>query len=216
MRELFQTFYQQADPEQAVKMSAYMKGNFPFLGISTPLRRQLSKDFLKEAKRKGKIDWAFVEECWQMAEREFQYLATDYLETMQVYLTEDDLPSLKQLVVTKSWWDTVDSLDRTIGNINFPSPAVDQTMLAWSISDNIWLRRIAIDHQLLRKEKTKEELLEAILVNNLNQSDFFINKAMGWALRDYSKTNPAWVRQFIADYQLDLSPLTIREGSKYL
>ncbi|MGZ7184140.1 DNA alkylation repair protein, partial [Streptococcus pyogenes] len=102
----------------------------------------------------------------------------------------DDIPNLRQLVISKSWWDTVDSLDRTIGNINFPSSEIDQIMLDWSTDDNFWLRRIAIDHQLLRKDRMKTALLEKILVNNLNQSEFFINKAMGWILRDYSKTNP--------------------------
>ena len=89
-------------------------------------------------------------------------------------------------------------------------------MLDWSTDDNFWLRRVAIDHQLLRKEKTKTDLLEKILVNNLHQTEFFINKAMGWSLRDYSKTNPDWVRDFIARNREGLSNLTIREASKYI
>lgn len=89
-------------------------------------------------------------------------------------------------------------------------------MLAWSKADNIWLRRVAINHQLLRKEKTKQALLKRILLNNLNQTEFFINKAMGWILRDYSKTNPDWVRAFISENEAGLSKLTIREAKKYL
>ena len=138
------------------------------------------------------------------------------MRALQKYLTLADVPKLRQLVITKSWWDTVDSLDRTIGNIEFPSQEIDQIMLDWSMDENIWLRRIAIDHQLLRKDKMKTDLLEKILVNNLNQREFFINKAMGWILRDYSKTNPDWVCDFIDRYQDGLSRLTIREGSKYL
>jgi 3-methyladenine DNA glycosylase AlkD len=89
-------------------------------------------------------------------------------------------------------------------------------MLAWSVDDNIWLRRIAIDHQLLRKEKTDTALLEAIIENNFGQKEFFINKAIGWSLRDYSKTNPEWVRAFVEKYRDKLAPLSIKEASKYI
>ena len=126
------------------------------------------------------------------------------------------MPKLKELAQTKSWWDTIDNLDRTIGNIEFPSEILNQTMLKWSKDNNIWLRRIAIDHQLLRKNKTNTVLLEQILLNNLEHGEFFINKAMGWALRDYSKTNPDWVREFVAKYRESLSSLTLKEANKYL
>ena len=158
-KTLIQTFYDHADQERAHAMAAYMRDQFPFLGLSTPLRRQLEKDFIKESKASKAVDWVFVEELWELPEREFQYAACDYLRAMQIFLTEADLPRLKQLVVTKSWWDTTDSLDRTIGKINFPSSIVDATMLEWSSDDNFWLRRVAIDHQLLRKDKMKTNLL---------------------------------------------------------
>ncbi len=89
-------------------------------------------------------------------------------------------------------------------------------MLEWSSDDNFWLRRVAIDHQLLRKDKMKTNLLEKILINNLNQSEFFINKAIGWILRDYSKTNPDWVRTFIEKHKNQMANLSIKEASKYL
>ena len=93
---------------------------------------------------------------------------------------------------------------------------MNAVLLDWSQSDNIWLRRVAIDHQLLRKEKTDTALLEQILRNNLGQTEFFINKAIGWALRDYSKTNPEWVKNFIRQHHGKMAPLSIREASKYL
>ncbi|CQR24670.1 DNA alkylation repair enzyme [Streptococcus varani] len=209
-------FYEARNPEQAVQMEAYMRHQFPFLGIQTSKRRQLSKDFISLSKADKAIDWEFVSELWNLEEREFQYFATDYLRDLQQFLTVDDIPNLRQLVISKSWWDTVDSLDRTIGNINFPSSEIDQIMLDWSTDDNFWLRRIAIDHQLLRKDRMKTALLEKILVNNLDQSEFFINKAMGWILRDYSKTNPEWVEDFLNRNRNGLSNLTIREASKYI
>ena len=214
--QILTSFYQARDGERASQMEAYMRNQFPFLGIPSPQRKLLQKDFVRHSKADRAIDWDFVVELWDLPEREFQIFATDYLRALQKYLTLEDLPKLRQLVVTKSWWDTVDSLDKTIGNIAFPSSDLDQIMLDWSTDDNFWLRRVAIDHQLLRKEKTKTDLLEKILINNLNQTEFFINKAMGWSLRDYSKTNPDWVRDFIERNREGLSNLTIREASKYL
>ena len=94
--------------------------------------------------------------------------------------------------------------------------SVNNILLEWSLSDNIWLRRIAIDHQLLRKDKTNTELLEKIIINNLNNKEFFINKAIGWSLRDYSKTNPDWVRDFIERHKKNLATLSIKAASKYI
>ena len=111
-------------------------------------------------------------------------MAANYLKAMQSHLTENDLPKLERLVVTKSWWDTVDILDRVVGSLVYDHPELEGIILKWSLSDNIWLRRVAIDHQLLRKEKTNVQLMEKILLHNLNQTEFFINKAIGWALRD--------------------------------
>lgn len=143
-------------------------------------------------------------------------MAANYLKAMQSYLTKDDLPKLERLVVTKSWWDTVDILDRVVGSLVADHPELEEVILKWSLSDNIWLRRVAIDHQLLRKEKTDVQLMEKILLNNLDQTEFFINKAIGWALRDYSKTNPEWVARFIEKNKRRMAELSIKEASKYL
>ena len=131
-------------------------------------------------------------------------------------LTSLDIPNLHKLIVTKSWWDTIDGLDVIVGNIALRYPEINSTLLAWSVDENFWLRRIAIDHQLMRKNKTDTALLEKILVNNLGQTEFFVNKAIGWALRDYSKTNPDWVRGFLEKYGERMSPLSVKEASKYI
>ena len=89
-------------------------------------------------------------------------------------------------------------------------------MLEWSKDEDLWVRRIAIDHQLCRKEKTNTELLERIIVNNFGSDEFFINKAIGWALRDYSKTNPEWVKDFVNKYNTKMHSLSIKEASKYI
>ena len=140
----------------------------------------------------------------------------DYLESRKKLLIPSDLSHLKKLAQTKSWWDTIDFLDRLVGSIIARFPETKEIILAWSCDEDIWLRRLAIDHQLLRKEETDTELLENILVSNLGQTEFFINKAIGWALRDYSKTNPDWVRDFIERNRAEMVALSIREGSKYL
>ena len=123
---------------------------------------------------------------------------------------------MKKLVQSKSWWDTIDFLDRLAGGIIAGFPETRPVILQWSRDEDIWLRRLAIDHQLLRKDQTDQHLLEQILVNNLNQTEFFINKAIGWALRDYSKTNPEWVKNFIRQHHGKMASLSIREASKYL
>ena len=211
--DIFETFRAAANPEQAAKMSAYMRDHFAFLGIQTPLRRKLSREIIKAQKA---ADWEFIFKCWEQPEREFQYLAIDCLDKVKSALSPTDIPNLRRLITEKSWWDTIDGLDMIIGGIALRYAEVNETLLQWSTDENIWLRRIAIDHQLLRKEKTDTTLLEQILVNNFGQDEFFINKAIGWSLRDYSKTNPDWVREFIENYREKLSPFSIKEASKYL
>ena len=216
----FKTIYQGmlavADEERSKKMAAYMRNQFTFLGVATPQRRALTKDFYREAKKEEVIDWAFVSQCWACPYREFKYVAIGYLTVLKKRLVPEDMFRLKKLAQTDSWWDTIDGLDRLAGEITFNYPEVKAVLIEWSKDQDFWLRRIAIDHQLLRREQTDTALLANILVANLNQKEFFINKAIGWSLRDYSKVNPEWVRAFIQRYGNEMSALSIREASKYL
>jgi len=214
--KLYEEMIQHKNEEQAQKMSKYMLNKFEYIGIKTPERREIFKNFFKEYKNEEKIDWEFVNNCWENKYREFQYVAADYLKNMKDKLTIDDIPKLKQFILKKSWWDTIDNLDMTIGALALKDSNVNKILLEWSLDENIWLRRIAIDHQLLSKEKPNTELLEKILKNNLGQAEFFINKAIGWALRDYSKTNPEWVKNFIEKNRENMAKLSIKEASKYL
>ena len=216
LRDLLEELEAAKNPEKAGPMEAYMRYQFSFLGIAGPARNAFYKKYFPSAKKTRVIDWDFVDTCWEKESREYQYVAANYLKAMQSYLTENDLPKLERLVVTKSWWDTVDILDRVVGSLVANYPELEEVILKWSLSDNIWLRRVAIDHQLLRKEKTNVQLMEKILLNNLDQTEFFINKAIGWALRDYSKTNPEWVASFIEKNKERMAELSIKEASKYL
>jgi 3-methyladenine DNA glycosylase AlkD len=209
LRELFSRY---GNAEKAVQGSAYLRNQFKSFGIPTKLRRELTKAFDVS----DDVDWDFVFALWAAEEREMQYSAIDHLVKHKKRLTKADIPNLKKLATTKSWWDTVDCIDTIIGDIALKDSSVNEILLAWSVDDNFWLRRIAIDHQLMRKDKTDAELLGNIIKNNLNQTEFFINKAIGWALRQYARTNPDWVREFIAENRDGMSKLSVREASKYL
>lgn len=214
--EIKQAFEESANKDIALNMSKYMKNKFTHYGIQTPLRRSKCKHIISSELKNEGIDYELLDLCWADEHREFQYFALDYLTAKQSKLTYDDIPRLFKYVKTKQWWDTIDFLDRIIGNIGLTDSRIDDLMLQWSVDEDFWVRRIAIDHQLLRKEKTNTQLLEKILINNLGSKEFFINKAIGWSLRDYSKINPEWVRNFIDTHKGNMSSLSIREGGKYL
>lgn len=204
------------DEDAAIKMKAYMRDKFEFLGVKTPERKKACKGFYNNVKKDNYVDWEFVNSCWENKYREMQYVAVGYLAIKQNLLNPLDVDKLKRLAQTKSWWDTIDGLDRIVGNIALSYPEVNNTLLKWSVDEDFWLRRIAIDHQLTRKDKTNTELLEEIIKNNFGQKEFFINKAIGWSLREYSKTNPNWVRNFIEKHKDKMASLSIKEASKYI
>lgn len=214
--EIVRELERRGDEATASKMAAYMRGQFRFFGVPAPVRKAACKPLISEAKRSETIDWEFLDQCWADEHREMQYLVLDYLSELQKRLTFDDVARLERYVRSKQWWDTIDGLDRIVGNIAFVDGRINDLMLKWSTDEDFWVRRVAIDHQLLRRECTDTELLEKILTNNFGSREFFINKAIGWSLRDYSKTNPQWVSDFIARHRDCMAPLSIREASKYL
>ena len=213
-KDIFDIFASAYDPDSAVKMAAYMKNRFPFLGINKPKRAELSKEFLKEKKKDTEIDWDFIFKCYSMQEREFHYLAIDYLLSVKNLLKADDIAKVETLITDNSWWDSVDSIDSILGDMVLRFPELKPVMLNFAASDNIWLRRSAIDFQLKYKDKTDTALLSQIIELNLGSNEFFIKKAIGWILREYSKTNKEWVGMFIQTH--DLSPLSVREAGKYI
>lgn len=232
MINIIEEFRQHKNEENAEKQAAYLRHQFEFIGLKTPERRLLAKDFLKEKKGDKQIDWELVFEFWNLPEREFQYLALDYLHQMKKGLIFDDMEKIKKLTVSKSWWDTVDALDELVGHLLLTgrkqatendSTAYEQVktlVKEWAQAENFWLRRIAIDCQLSFKNQTDLELLSYNIEKNLLGSsfadEFFIMKAIGWALRDLAKTNSAWVIKFIEEHENKMAKLSIREASKHL
>lgn len=214
--KLFNEMECSKDEIQSIKMSAYMKNNFPFLGLPKPKLITIIKPYIKAVAKEEKVDWNFVDVCWEKHYREAQYTGVEYLSAIRKKIMEQDLDKLKQLIITKPWWDTSDSLDRIVGLLVQSYPNLTRTMLDWSKSENIWLRRVAIDFQLQFKEDVNAALLEEIICNNFGTGEFFIDKAIGWSLRDYSKVNPRWVATFVEKYRNELTKLSIKEASKYL
>jgi 3-methyladenine DNA glycosylase AlkD len=212
--DIFKTLEQNADPEKAAGMSAYLKDQFAFLGIQKPEREALTKEFLKAKKKEKGIDWAFVEQCYARPEREFHYLTISYVLQIKESLTPDDLGRIESLITRRSWWDTVDMYNIPLGLMSLKYPQIKQELKAWITSDNLWLRRMSIIFQLHLKKETDTAFLAEAIESNLGSKEFFINKAIGWALREYSKTDPEWVRVFIASHEL--APLSVREASKYI
>ncbi len=213
--DVFKIFYKNRNQEQSEAMAKYMRNMFPFLGLKKPERSALSKEFLKIKKKDTRVDWDFIFKAYNMPEREFQYLAIDYMDRAKSLFTPDDMDKIEILLTTKSWWDTVDAINRTVGYIAMKYPEVrEDIILKWMKADNIWLNRISIIFQLKYKDKTDTDFLSKAILHNSQTTEFFINKAIGWALREYSKTNKEWVKQFIENNSL--SKLSIREGSKYI
>lgn len=206
-----------ANDENAFHMEKYMRNQFMFLGIKTPLRKNLTQQFFKETKIKEEdFQPEFVRSLWQSIEREYQYVAMDYIGLSLKKLRKEDLFLLEELITTKSWWDTADMLaQKAVGKIASDHPEVISEIIEeWNKSENMWLQRSALLFQLKYKEHTDEKLLYRFINDHASSKEFFIQKAIGWVLREYSKTNPDSVKQFISRNQL--AKLSVREGSKYL
>lgn len=214
-QEIEDILYQHTNPERGIAMSAYLRNQFPSLGISSPVRKELSKEFLKEKVKSKSVDWEFVDWCFEQEEREFVYLAIDYLRKVNKYLAVEDIDKLERLLLTKSWWDSVDGLNNNVGYLcmKFP-PLKEEKISCWIADENRWLKRVSIIFQLTYKEKTDSDFLARAILSNTGSKEFFVNKAIGWSLRQYSRTNPHWVIAFLEENVLP--PLSVREASKYL
>jgi len=211
------TFKKHANPDIAAEQKRYMKNLFDFLGIPNPLRKQIQKPFPDKKQLPGKeTAFEIIKELWQKPEREYQYFALDLLEKYIKQFEEKDIDFLEYLVTHKSWWDTVDKLAAKFFGAyfkKFPEKIPGKTA-SYIDSGNIWLQRTALLFQLKYKEKTDRELLEKTINRLKDTGEFFIDKAIGWILREYSKTNPGWVADLVE--RVDLSKLSKKEALKII
>lgn len=202
-----------ANAEQAGPMAAYMKHHFNYLGIATPQRREVVRPLIRAFD--GNLS-AAASALWKLEAREYQYTACDLLRHHASKLQQDDLPKLEKLVTTKSWWDSVDALVPSIGALVLREPHLSARMDELIDADNFWLQRVAILHQLAWKERTDQERLFRYCQHRAGEQEFFIRKAIGWALRQHARVAPDAVRAFVKKHQNTLSPLSVREACKHL
>ena len=203
------------DKKVAFGAQAYMKDIAPFLGVKTPERQKLFKEIYRElpmptSKELGET----ARGLWKLREREYHYAACDLID---FFIESADKNFLKDhveyLITQKSWWDTVDTLGSVAISpltIKYPSVAL---MRSWNKSSNMWLNRAAIQHQRGRKTNTDIPLLLEFLDTHAGESEFFIAKAIGWALRDLSRVNNSEVKKFLKAHP-ELNRVAVREAQK--
>ena len=205
-----------ADLQKAAPMKAYMKDHFEFLGIKTPERNTLLREFWKQTgmPEDNQLE-AVVRELWSLPEREYQYAAMALLDKYKKRIKPDSIILTEFLITEKSWWDTVDLLAGHHAGAYlaaFPEKR-PELVRRWLDSDNIWLQRTAILFQLKYKKQTDTALLFSIIEELQESKEFFIRKAIGWALREYAKTDSECVVSFVHSHAL--SPLSVREALKH-
>jgi 3-methyladenine DNA glycosylase AlkD len=207
-----------ADPERALAMRAYLRNQFAFLGIGTQQRRALSRRVLAGLPRPDEDDLrATALACWALAEREYQYFACDWLRANARVCTPAFLGTARTLLTDRAWWDTVDVLAvHLVGSIVARHPAAVSTMDDWAGDPDRWLVRTAILHQLRYRDRTDEARLLRYCLAQAGSTDFFVRKAIGWALREYARTSPDAVRGFVTAHAGELSGLSVREALRHL
>jgi 3-methyladenine DNA glycosylase AlkD len=217
MGRLAEGFAARRDPSRAVAMAAYMRDQFPFFGLPAPEVRAVERAAFTGLPRPTDEDLTVVAlSCWALPEREFHYAACDYLRKHVSAAGPDFLPIVRTLITTKSWWDTVDPLaTRFVGDLVRAHPALLPTMDAWSAEDDMWLIRTALLFQLHYGAATDTDRLFGYCVRQAAHPDFFVRKAIGWALRHYARIAPQAVRDFVTSTP-SLSPLSRKEAMKHL
>ncbi|KRL55468.1 DNA alkylation repair protein [Paucilactobacillus oligofermentans DSM 15707 = LMG 22743] len=204
------------DAASKTGMEKYMRNQFPFVGVPKPERVNQTKSYIKQSKIVP-VDELIetINELYYRREREYKYLAIDLIQANYQRFTFENMVVIAQYFQEKPWWETVDTLRVPFGKYMLLHPEITAKIFnIFSGNDDFWMRRVAITMQLSFKEKTDTKILTEMILPDRATDEFFIQKAIGWALRDYSKINPDWVRKFIE--KNELSKLAVREGSKYL
>ncbi len=210
-----------ADPQKALAMQKYMKSRMPYHGVPTPLRRKLTKPILQAHPVKNAAGWRNdLLALWRDASfREERYTALDFAKDPRAreFHTLQALPMYEELIVDGAWWDYVDDLAQRLGEILHNEPkAMKAKLLQWSQSPDMWKRRASIICQLACKQDTDPDLLYRCIEASIDSSEFFLQKGIGWALRQYARTNPQEIRRYVRDNEKRLSPLSRREALKHL
>ncbi|MBS2938265.1 DNA alkylation repair protein [Nocardioides sp. J2M5] len=215
------------DPARAAQQQAYMKSALPFVGLGAPALSAVLKPVLLDHRFVDRAQWeAAVLELWDDATHREEWYAAVALLRHRAYgpwLDADLLPLLEQLVRDGAWWDVVDEIaGHVVGQVLLDHRSEATAVVdAWAVDpDSLWVRRTAMLAQLRHREQTDTDLLERVLAANLDDTafgrEFFVRKALGWALRQHARTDPDWVRRFVRTYDARLSGLSRREALKHL
>ena len=199
-------------------MSQYMKNKFDFFGIASQPRKEVYSNWKKSLPKKmsSEVKWNLIYELWSKEEREFQYAAVDWLNSWsKAELSENDFTHLKFLISNKSWWDTVDLIaSNYLGKLGQKHPDMMLKVIEeWSDEDSFWLHRATIIFQLKYRDKVELETLSTQILRFKSNKEFFIQKAIGWSLREVAKSNPDWVIEFIS--KNEITGLAKREALKH-
>ena len=216
-KEVISTFTKHANPDRAASMSKYMKNQFQYYGIDAPTRKEIGKPFLAKSMLPDlKEAPSIVRELWQAPERELQYFALEYLQKYERKAPEQWIDLYEELILDKSWWDTVDGLAASQVGSHFKrfDGLIKEYTAKWMNSGNFWLQRTCLLFQLKYREHTDFPLLISFIKPLVDENEFFIRKAIGWSLRQYGKTAPDEVRQFVATQPM--SNLSRKEALKLL
>ncbi len=215
--EVYESFSTNGDDRRAPEMAKYMKDRFKFLGVNAPLRNELSREFLVKSKRPEEENLEeTVKLFWESEYRELHYFAVELVKKYAKKLDEPFIELFEYMITKNSWWDTVDSIASNLVGPHFTHhyelrfPVTE----GWMNSNNIWLRRSALLFQLKYKANTDFDLLTDYILRLKDSDEFFIRKAIGWALREYSKISPDKVLSFVSANKL--SPLSEREATRLI
>ena len=213
---LAEAYADAADADRAQQMTAYMRDQFPFHGIGAKDRRQIDRRVAGRGPGRPTHHYLIkvARDCWERPEREFQYFAVDYLRAHHRRLDPSFIELGRELVVTQSWWDTVDLLAGGVIGPFVRAQGMVEVMDTWILADNTWVVRAALLHQLGAKEDTDAERLFTYCLQRADDTDLFVRKAIGWALRQHARTDEASVRKFLEVNGDRLSPLSVREATR--
>ena len=207
------------EPSRAEAMAAYMKTDMPFYGVSSPERKRIARTLRTEFPATTRREYERnVRSMWRGDSREEKYMAIAYARSFPSFVSLSSIPLYQTMITQGAWWDFVDEIaSHLIGTVLLNqrdklSPRMD----VWTTDRNMWLRRTSILCQLRHKTATDTALLDVACTSNLAETEFFIRKAIGWALREYAKTDPEWVLAYVSEHENDMSGLTHREAMKHL
>jgi|SRR5690554_181595 len=211
------TFEEFSNPKIAKEQSAYLKNKFLFYGLKTPLRRELQRPFLVKNNLLEKEDaFSMVKELWKASQRELHYFGQEYFFKYAKQFQVSDIELIEYLITHNSWWDTIDFIATKPLSEYFRLYPDERNKIVqqWIESGDIWLQRSAVLFQLKYKAETDLQLLTYIILNLNDSKEFFIKKAIGWILREYSRTDSNWVLEFVNKHTLQ--PLSKREALKLI